>query len=136
MTRAREGQDMTTADFDVLDDKSEQGLKQLFEKVTPLLESKRFDNIVDLISLVSDSIDMFDEAMLQKLMKLYEEGMGTAWSMSNAVRLAANKASTQPPPSVFDLLKRARQDDVRRGLHFTINFLAILGQQMRAEDEE
>ncbi|MDG2515838.1 hypothetical protein P7B04_24540, partial [Sphingobium yanoikuyae] len=32
-------------------------------------QGKRFDNVVDLLSLVSDGVAMVDDAMVQKLMK-------------------------------------------------------------------
>jgi uncharacterized protein YjgD (DUF1641 family) len=97
----------------LLDEATERGLKELLEKVAPLIQGRRFHNVVDLLSLASDGVDMFDDAMVQKLMKAYEESIGTAW----ALRTAGN-------------------EDVRRGLHFALQFLAVLGRQMNHDVEE
>lgn len=120
----------------LLDQATEQGLKDLLEKVAPLLQGKRFHNVVDLLSLVSDGVDMFDDAMVQKLMKAYEESVGAAWSLGNAARYAQNQTATLPLPSLFGLLKVAGNEDVRRGLHFALQFLAVLGRQMDKTTEE
>lgn len=120
----------------LLDEATEKGLTELLAKVTPLIQGKRFDNVVDLLSLVSDGVDMFDDAMVQKLMKTYEEIIGAAWGLGNAARFAAARTSASEPPSLFGLLRMAGQEDVRRGLAFALTFLAILGGQMRREDQD
>ena len=50
-------------------------LKNLIDKTAPLIQAGRFDNIVDLLSLVSDNISFIDEAALQKTTKVAEEIM-------------------------------------------------------------
>jgi uncharacterized protein YjgD (DUF1641 family) len=120
----------------LLDEATEKGLTELLAKVTPLIQGKRFDNVVDLLSLVSDGVDMFDDAMVQKLMKGYEEVIGGVWGLGNAARFAAAQTSASAPPSLFGLLRMAGQEDVRRGLAFALTFLAVLGRQMRKEDQD
>ncbi|MDR0253666.1 MAG: DUF1641 domain-containing protein [Brucellaceae bacterium] len=120
----------------LLDEATERGLKDLLEKVSPLLQGKRLHNVVDLLSLASDGVDMFDDAMVQKLMKAYEESVGAVWSLGNAARYAQNQTATLPLPSLFGLLKVAGNEDVRRGLHFVLQFLAVLGRQMDKTTEE
>ncbi|WP_425087455.1 DUF1641 domain-containing protein [Stappia sp.] len=118
-----------------LDEATEKGLADLLEKVAPLLQAGRFHNVVDLLSLASDAVDMADDAMIQKLMKAYEEGIGAAWSLSNAARYAQAEAATLPVPTLFGLLRAAGDEDVRRGLHFGIRFLAVLGSRMKDDGE-
>ena len=120
----------------MMDEATEQGLKDLLEKVSPLLQGKRLHNVVDLLSLASDGVDMFDDAMVQKLMKAYEESVGAAWALGNAARYAQNQTATLPLPSLFGLLKVAGNEDVRRGLHFVLQFLAVLGRHMDKTTEE
>ncbi len=120
----------------LLDEATERGLKELLEKIAPLLQGRRFHNVVDLLSLASDGVDMFDDAMVQKLMKAYEESIGTAWAMGNAARYAHNQAASLPVPTLFGLLRTAGNEDVRRGLHFMLQFLAVLGRQMNDDVEE
>jgi uncharacterized protein YjgD (DUF1641 family) len=119
----------------LMDDATEKGLAELLEKVAPLLQAGRFHNVVDLLSLASDAVDMADDAMVQKLMKAYEEGIGAAWSLGNAARYAQTEAATLPVPTLFGLLRAAGDEDVRRGLHFGIRFLAVLGSRMKDDGE-
>jgi len=51
------------------------GLTDLITKAAPLIQGRRLHNIVDLLAAASDVIEMADDAMVQKLMALYEEGM-------------------------------------------------------------
>lgn len=118
-----------------LDDSTEQGLAALMEKLAPLIKGQRLHNVVDLLSLLSDVVDMTDDAMIQKLMKAYEGGIGAAWNLNNAARYAQNAASRTAPPSLLGLVKAAGQEDVRRGLHFALLFLGVLGRQMREDAE-
>ncbi|MBS0236875.1 MAG: DUF1641 domain-containing protein [Proteobacteria bacterium] len=115
----------------IMDEATERGLAELLEKVAPLLQGRRFHNIVDLLSLASDAVDMADDALIQKMMKTYEEGVGAAWSLGNAARYAANEACVRKTPSLFGLVRAAGGEDVRRGLHFALLFLEVLGRQMR-----
>jgi len=125
-----------TALSPLLDEATERGLKELLEKVAPLIQGKRFHNVIDLLSLASDGVDTFDDAMVQKLMKAYEEGVGAAWSMSNAARFAANQTATAQVPSLLGLLRVARNEVVRRGLYFGLTFLSVLGRQMKDDGVE
>lgn len=120
----------------IMDEATERGLVELLEKIAPLLQGRRFHNLVDLASLASDGVDMFDDAMVQKLMKAYEEIIGGAWSLGNAARYAAAQTSNTPVPSLFGLLRVAGNEDVRRGLHFALTFLAVLGRQMKDDDDD
>lgn len=121
----------------IMDPASERGLMELLEKVAPLLRGRRFHNLVDLASLASDGVDMFDDAMIQKLMKAYEESIGAAWTLGNAARYSANRVSAlDAPPSLFGLLRLAGDEDVRRGLHFVLTFLSVLGRQMKNDGVE
>lgn len=119
-----------------MDEATERGLAELLEKVAPLLQGRRLHNLVDLASLVSDGVDMFDDAMVQKLMKAYEESVGAAWAVGNAARYAAARTAEAPVPSLIGLLRTAGDEDVRRGLHFALNFLAVLGRQMKDDGVE
>lgn len=121
----------TTAPAIIIDEATERGVQHLIDKAAPLLQGQRFDNVIDLLSLLSDAVDMSDDAMIQKLMKAYEEGVGAAWSLGNAARYAQNQASNTPPPSLLGLVRAAGDEDVRRGLHFAIRFLGVLGRQMK-----
>ena len=117
------------------DEATEAGLIDLANKVAPLIQGRRFHNVVDLLSLAADGVDMADDAMIQKMMSGYEDLVSNAWMLSNAVRYATNEATRQPVPSRLGFLRAAGDEDVRRGLHFAIQFLAVLGRQMDRGEE-
>ena len=74
-------------------------LEQLLAKIAPLVQSGRLDNLVDILSLVSDAVDMLDPAMVEKLALLFEQLTSVSWSLGNAVRMASAQtaADTQAP---------------------------------------
>ena len=118
------------------DEATEEGLVDLANKLAPLIQGRRFHNIVDLLSLAADGVDMADDALIQKMMVAYEDLVSNTWMLSNAARYAANTAARQPVPTRLGLLRAAGDEDVRRGLHFALQFLAVLGRQTaRGADE-
>ena len=107
------------------------GLADLLEKLAPLLQGRRLHNIVDLLAATSDVIEMSDDAMLQKVMALYEESIGGIWMLTNALRYASAQAAANPtPPTLWQSVKKFNQnEDARRGLDVVANILAELGRQ-------
>lgn len=110
------------------------GLSELITKAAPLIQGRRLHNIVDLLAATSDVIEMADDAMVQKLMALYEEGIGSVWAITNALRYSsAQAAQDETPPTIWNSLRRLSKDeDARRGLSVAINLAAELGRQSRA----
>jgi len=107
------------------------GLADLLEKLAPVLQGRRLHNIVDLLAATSDVIEMTDDAMLQKLMALYEDSVGGIWMLTNALRYASAQAAANPtPPTLWQSVKKFNQnEDARRGLDVVSNILAELGRQ-------
>lgn len=110
------------------------GLSDLMTKAAPLIQGRRLHNIVDLLAATSDVIEMSDDAMVQKLMALYENAIGTTWAISNALRYAAAQAAQdETPPTILQSLRRLNKDeDARRGLSMAINVAAEFGRQAKA----
>lgn len=108
-----------------------EGISDLIEKLTPLLQGRRLHNIVDLLAATSDVIEMTDDAMLQKVMSLYEESIGGIWMLTNALRYAsAQAAAKDSPPTLWQSIKHLNKDEnARRGLDTVVNILAELGRQ-------
>ncbi|MDX6749321.1 DUF1641 domain-containing protein [Geminicoccaceae bacterium 1502E] len=112
------------------DPDTQAGIEHLAAKVAPLLQTNRFDNVVDLLSLVADGIDMTDERTIEKLMAAFEGAMAAGWTLGNAARMAGSVAgNAAEPPSLFQLARELRDPEVRRGLHAAVTFLRILGRQ-------
>ncbi|MEO7067326.1 MAG: DUF1641 domain-containing protein [Rhodanobacter sp.] len=111
------------------------GMADLIEKLAPLLQGRRFHNLIDLLSAVSDVVDMTDDAMVQKMMKGYENVMAGAFNLSNLTRYAnAQAGAEENPPTVWQSLRRLNGDaDARRGLAMGLAMLGQLGRQARQD---
>lgn len=117
---------------------TQDGMAALVEKLAPLLQSKRMHNVIDLLSAVSDVVDMADDAMVQKMMHGYENLTTGAFNLNNTFRYAAAQAGAESePPTVWQAMRRLNRDkDARRGLAMVLGILALLGQQARQGAEE
>lgn len=121
-------------DTALADPSTVEGLKALADKVSPLVQAGRFNNVIDLLSLISDNIEFLDEAMLEKTTKAGEELLALGWTTGNAIRLAsAQTEQLENPPGLVQLLRSINNPDVRRTLHFFIGFMRIIGCQMKAD---
>ena len=109
-----------------------EGIKNLIEKTAPLVQAGRFNNIIDLLSIISDNIQFLDEAALEKTTKVGEEVLALGWTVGNAVRMAnAQTEALEKPPGLFQLISSLNDPDVRRSLHFFIGTMRIIGRQMK-----
>lgn len=109
-----------------------EGIKNLIEKTAPLVQAGRFNNIIDLLSIISDNIQFLDEAALEKTTKVGEEILALGWTAGNAVRMAsAQTEALEKPPGLFQLISSLNDPDVRRSLHFFIGTMRIIGRQMK-----
>jgi uncharacterized protein YjgD (DUF1641 family) len=102
----------------------------LMAKLKPLIDGGRMDNLIDLLSLVSDIVDLLDAPMVEKLAQLFEDATVATWTVSNAVRAAkADNAKSEQPPGFYQLLKLLREPDTRRGVGFVLKTLNVIGRQ-------
>lgn len=112
------------------DDAALQGLAELIGKLEPLLAGRRLNRVVDLLSVVADTVDMSDAYMVEKLAKAVDDGVGAAWTAGNAARMASAQVSQmKEAPTLIGLLRMAREPDVRRGLAFMLAMAGALGKQ-------
>ncbi|AOY02314.1 hypothetical protein BJP62_11275 [Jeongeupia sp. USM3] len=106
------------------------GLEALLNKLQPLLDGGRMDNIVDVLALVSDLVDLLDSALVEKLAGLFEDATAVSWSLGNAVRMAkAETSAEEAPPSLYGLLSLLREADTRRGVALALRTLNAIGKQ-------
>ncbi|MGN8143858.1 DUF1641 domain-containing protein [Pseudomonas sp. 22105] len=107
------------------------GYTALMARLQPLIDAGRLENIVDLLSLLSDLVDLLDEAMVEKLSLLVEQAAAGSWEMANALRLAkAEVAAQHQPPSVVALLKLLNDSDTRKGVAVVLKALNVIGRQL------
>jgi uncharacterized protein YjgD (DUF1641 family) len=105
------------------------GFTALMAKLQPLIDGGRLENIVDMLSLVSDIADLLDAAMVEKLAQLFETAAATTWAASNAVRVAkAETLALAEPPSLFALLKLFNEPDTRKGVAVVLRTLNVMGR--------
>ncbi|QOW20826.1 DUF1641 domain-containing protein [Lysobacter ciconiae] len=114
-----------------------EGISDIVAKLAPLLQGKRLHNVVDLLSAVSDVVDMADDAMVQKLMKGYEDVVAGAWNLNNITRHSAALAgAVETPPTLWQGIRAFNRDeDARRGLLVAMNLLSSVGRQARLASE-
>ena len=106
------------------------GLDALLNKLQPLLDGGRLDNLVDLASLLSDLVDLLDTPLVEKLSVQYEEATALTWNLGNAIRQAKAQTREQPtPPSLYGLLAMLGDPDTRQGCALVLRVLSALGKQ-------
>ena len=112
-------------------------LTLLADKLRPLMDSGRLDNLVDLMALASDLVDLLDPPMVEKLGTLSEQASGAAWTLANTWRAAhAQGLQEAHPPGLAGLFQLSRDEDTRRGLALMLRSLQGLGRQMRNQRED
>lgn len=111
----------------------QESLAPLLDKLQPLLAGGRLDNVVDLLSLLSDLVDIADNALVEKLAGVFEDLVAAGWEGGMALKMAHTELQLDPPPanfrSVYALL---RQPDTLLGLMLVLRTLQIIGQRMRS----
>lgn len=120
---------LSPADIQLLSDEDKLHLQHLLEKARPLLALKRFDNIVDLLSLISDSIDIMDNATVEKLSVAFEETLIPVWELGTAYNMAKKESLYQDKKytlgSTFALL---RDPDILKGISIILRTVQIIGE--------
>lgn len=106
-----------------------ESLTHLLNKVRPLLELKRFDNIIDVLSLVSDLVDIMDNNTVDKMSMAFEDILAPVWSSSTAFNMAKMELLHTEKKftlgSTFSLLK---DQNTLKGLFLLLRTLQIMGQ--------
>lgn len=103
----------------------------IVQKLQPLLDSGRLDNLVDLLSIASDMVDLLDCAMVEKLATLFEQTTSVSWDLGNAVRMAKSQTQAlEHPDSLYGLLTLLREPDTRRGVGLILRTLNVIGRQL------
>lgn len=106
-------------------------IHQIVQKLQPLLDSGRLDNLVDLLSIGSDMVDLLDCAMVEKLATLFEQTTSVSWELGNAVRMAKSQTQAlEHPDSLYGLLTLLREPDTRRGVGLILRTLNVIGRQL------
>ncbi|BBG59848.1 MULTISPECIES: hypothetical protein [Providencia] len=107
------------------------------EKLAPLLQLNRLDNIVDLLSLVSDLVDILDNSTVERLSNSFEDTLVPVWELGTAYNMAKMEAlndSKNPNfRSVYSLLK---DPNTLRGISTVLRTLQIVGSRLSQSQGE
>ena len=109
-----------------------QSLAALLDKLQPLLAGGRLDNVVDLLSLLSDVVDIADNALVEKLAGVFEGLVTLGWEGGTALQMAHSEMQLNPQPASFRALYALlKQPDTLLGLTLLLRTLQIIGQRTR-----
>ncbi|CAI1948214.1 hypothetical protein [Serratia marcescens] len=109
-----------------------QSLAALLEKLQPLLAGGRLDNVVDLLSLLSDVVDIADNALVEKLAGVFEGLVTLGWEGGTALQMAHSELQLNSPPASFRALYALlKQPDTLLGLTLLLRTLQIIGKRAR-----
>lgn len=88
--------------------------------------------MVDLLSLLSDVVDIADNALVEKLAGVFEGLVTVGWEGGTALQMAHSELQLNPPPASFRALYALlKQPDTLLGLTLLLRTLQIIGQRTR-----
>ncbi|WP_145586328.1 hypothetical protein [Yersinia kristensenii] len=106
---------------------------QLLSKLQPLLAGGRFNNAVDVLSLLSDVVDIADNALVEKLAGVFESIVAVGWESGNALRMANTELRlNQETVNYRSLYSLFRDRDTLVGITLLLRTLQIIGQRINA----
>lgn len=106
---------------------------ELLNKLQPLLAGGRFNNVVDMLSLLSDVVDIADNALVEKLSGIFEGIVSVGWESGNALRMANTELRlNQETVNYRSLYSLFRDRDTLVGITLLLRTLQIIGQRINA----
>ncbi|EKT65529.1 hypothetical protein [Providencia burhodogranariea] len=113
-----------------------ESISHLADKIAPLLQLNRLDNIVDLLSLVSDLIDILDLGTVEKVSNLFEDILTPVWELETAYNMARMEAINEDKVynfrSIYSLFK---DQNTLRGINLLLRTLQIVGARLPQSHE-
>ncbi|HHH2170834.1 TPA: hypothetical protein ACPZH4_001906 [Yersinia enterocolitica] len=106
---------------------------ELLNKLQPLLAGGRLNNVVDMLSLLSDVVDIADNALVEKLAGVFEGIVAIGWESGNALRIANTELRlNQETINYRSLYSLFRDRDTLVGITLLLRTLQIIGQRINA----
>ena len=110
---------------------------QTAEKLAVLMQLNRFDNVIDLLSLVSDLVDIIGKNEVNKLADNAESGIALLWESG----LALNKAKIEMMYSdekynFRNTYKLLKDQDTLKGINMVLRTLQIMGSRIQCINSE
>ncbi|HEI6917371.1 TPA: hypothetical protein SK291_000439 [Yersinia enterocolitica] len=106
---------------------------ELLNKLQPLLAGGQLNNAVDMLSLLSDVVDIEDNALVEKLAGVFEGVVAVGWESGNALRIANTELRlNQESVNYRSLYSLFRDRDTLVGITLLLRTLQIIGQRINA----
>ncbi len=105
-------------------------MQKIEDQMTMLVQTGRFENLVDLLAVVSDQIEMTTTPMVDKMVSSIDKMSSASFITENAVRFAKRENEKNEVPSLFGLLKLMKDKETRKGLAFMLNLTKGIGKQI------
>ncbi|EKN6179095.1 hypothetical protein DVQ78_21245 [Yersinia enterocolitica] len=106
---------------------------ELLNKLQSLLAGGRLNNAVDMLSLLSDVVDIADNALVEKLAGVFEGVVAVGWESGNALRIANTELRlNQESVNYRSLYSLFRDRDTLVGVTLLLRTLQIIGQRINA----
>lgn len=101
------------------------------EKFSMLVKTGRLDNLIDLLSALSDNIEMVNDDMVEKAIKKVDGMTTAAFIGENSIKYAKKELDKGNEfKGIFAIMKAMKDPDVVRGVSFTLHALKGLGKQL------
>jgi len=105
-------------------------MEKLAEKMAMLVQTGRIDNLIDLLAVISDSIEMTTPPMVEKMISTVDNLATSSFIVENAVRYAKRENTKNQKQTLFGLLKLMKDEDTLKGLSFMLNLTKSIGKQL------
>ena len=105
-------------------------MQKIEDQMTMLVQTGRFENLIDLMAVVSDQIEMTTTPMVDKMVSSIDKMASASFITENAVRFAKRENEKNEVPSLFGLLKLMKDEETRKGLAFMLNLTKGIGKQI------
>jgi uncharacterized protein YjgD (DUF1641 family) len=105
-------------------------MQKIEDQMTMLVQTGRFENLIDLLAVVSDQIEMTTTPMVEKMVNSIDNMATVGFITENAVRHAKRETEKNEIPSLFGLLKLMKDEDTRKGMAFMLNLTKGIGKQI------
>lgn len=106
-------------------------IEQIKEQFSMLVKTNRMGNLVDLLSVISDNIEMMNDDMVEKAIKKVDGAATAAFIGENSIKYAKKELQKgNEYGSIFQIMGAMKDPDIKKGISFTLHMLKGLGKQL------
>lgn len=110
---------------------------QTRDKLAVLMQMNRFDNVIDVLSLVADLVDIIGKNEVNKLADNTESAIAQLWEGGLALNQAKMEMMYNDEKYNFrNTYKLLKDPETLKGIHMMLRTLQIMGSRVRRIDSE